>query len=147
MLQKAHTNKSGFNEELKYNNKDIKGQTRNKEKRKRRRRIIWLNPPFSLSVKTNIQKLFFKMLKKNFHKSKLFSKIFNKNTIKISRSCTKNMKLVISSHNKQILTPKNKQVGCNCRMKNSCPLDNKCLTSQLIKLTSQTILMASINII
>ena len=72
------------------------------------------------------------MLKKNFHKSKLFSKIFNKNTIKISRRCTKNMKLVISSHNKQILTPKNKQVGCNCRMKNSCPLDNKCLTSQLI---------------
>ena len=42
------------------------------------------------------------------------------------------MKSIISSHNKQILTPKNKQVGCNCRIKNSCPLDNKCLTSQLI---------------
>ena len=28
--------KSGFNDELKYNNKDSKGQTRNKEKRKRR---------------------------------------------------------------------------------------------------------------
>ena len=57
--------KSGFNEELKYNNKDSKEQTRNKEKRKRRRKIIWFNPPFSLSVKTNIGKLFFKMLKKN----------------------------------------------------------------------------------
>ena len=42
------------------------------------------------------------------------------------------MKSIISSHNKQILTPKDKQVGCNCRVKNSCPLDNKCLTSQLI---------------
>ena len=42
------------------------------------------------------------------------------------------MKSIISSHNKQILTPKNKQVGCNCRVKNSCPIDNKCLTSQLI---------------
>ena len=42
------------------------------------------------------------------------------------------MKSIISSHNKQILTPKNKQVGCNCRVKNSCPLDNKCLISQLI---------------
>ena len=42
------------------------------------------------------------------------------------------MKLIISCHNKQILTPKNKKVGCNCRAKNSCPLDNKCLTSQLI---------------
>ena len=42
------------------------------------------------------------------------------------------MKSIISSHNKQILTPKIKQVGCNCRVKNSCPLDNKCLTSQPI---------------
>ena len=41
------------------------------------------------------------------------------------------MKSIISSHNKQILTHKNKQVECNCRVKNSCPLDNKCLTSQL----------------
>ena len=124
--------KSRFNEELKYNNKDRKGQTRNKEKRKRRRKIIGFNPPFSLSVKTNIGKLFFKMLKKNFPKSNLFSKIFNKDTIKISYSCTRNMKSIISSHNKQILTPKNKQVGCNCRIKNSCPQDNKCLTLQLI---------------
>ena len=42
------------------------------------------------------------------------------------------MKSIISSHDKQIPTPNNKQVGCNCRVKNSCPLDNKCLTSQLI---------------
>ena len=69
--------KIGFNEELKYNNKDSKGKTRNKEKRDRRRKIIWFNPPFSLNVKTNIGKLFFKMLKKNFPKSNPFSKIFN----------------------------------------------------------------------
>ena len=72
------------------------------------------------------------MLKKNFPKSNPFSKIFNKNTIKISYSCTRNRKLIISSHNKQILKPKNKQVGWNCRTKNSFALDNKCLTSQLI---------------
>ena len=42
------------------------------------------------------------------------------------------MKSIISSHNKQILTPKNKKVGSNCRTKNSCPLDNKCLKSQLV---------------
>ena len=60
--------KSGFNEELKYNNKDSKEQTRNKEKGKRRRKIIWFNPFFPLSVKTNTGKLLFKMLKKNFIK-------------------------------------------------------------------------------
>ena len=42
------------------------------------------------------------------------------------------MKSIISSHNKQILIPKNKQIKCNFGIKNSCPLDNKCLTSQLI---------------
>ena len=42
------------------------------------------------------------------------------------------MKSIISSKNKQILTPKNKQVGCGCRVKNPCPLDNKCLISQLL---------------
>ena len=122
----------GFNEELKYKNKDSEEQTRNEENRKRRRKIIWFSPPFSLSVKANIGKLFFKLLKKHFPKSNPLSKIFNKNTIKISYSCTRNMKSIISSHNKQIPTPKNKQVGYNCRVKNSCPLDNKCLTSQLI---------------
>ena len=135
MLQNPHTNKhyvTGFSEELKYKSKDGEEKTRNEEKRKRRRKIIWFNPPFSLSVKNNIGKLFFKMLKKHFPKANPLSKIFNKNTIKISNSCTRNMKSIISSHNKQILTPKNKQVGCNCRVKNSCPLDSKCLTSQLI---------------
>ena len=41
----------GFNEELKYKNKDSKEQTRNEGKSKRRRKIIWFNPPISLSVK------------------------------------------------------------------------------------------------
>ena len=94
---------SGFNEELKYKNKDSKEQTWNEETGKRRRMIIWFNPPFSLSVKTNIWKLLLKMLKKRVSKSNLVSKIFNKNTIKISYSCTRNTKLIILSHNKQIL--------------------------------------------
>ena len=72
------------------------------------------------------------MLKKHFLKANLSSKIFNKNTIKISNSCTKNMKSIISSSNKQILTTENKQSECNCRVNNSCALDNKYLTSQLI---------------
>ena len=100
---------SGFNEELKYKNKDSKVQTCNKQKRKRRRKIILFNSPFSLTVKTNIGKLFLKMLKKNFPNSNPFLEIFNKN-MKISYSCTRNMKLIISSHNREIITPKNKQV-------------------------------------
>ena len=105
---------------------------RKKKRREEERSYGLFNPPFSVGIKTNIGELLFKMLKKQFPKSNPLAKVFSKNTIKISYSCTRNMKSIISSHNKQILTPKNKQVGCNCRIKNSCPLDNKCLTSQLI---------------
>ena len=83
-------------------------------------------------MKTNIGQLFFEVLKLNFLKSNLLSKIFNKNTIKIDFSFKRTLKLIISGRKKQILTPKNKQVGCNCTVTTSCPLDDKCLTSQLI---------------
>ena len=39
---------------------------------------------------------------------------------------------IISGHNKQILHPKPQQCGCNCRDKSNCPLDNKCLTPQIV---------------
>ena len=42
------------------------------------------------------------------------------------------MKSIISNHNKQIFTPKNRHVECKCTIKNSCRLDNKSPTSQLI---------------
>ena len=43
-----------------------------------------------------------------------------------------NMKSIISAHDKQILYPDMKEFDCNCRDKNKCPLDNKCLPPQLI---------------
>ena len=42
------------------------------------------------------------------------------------------MKSIISGHNKQVLHPKPTTKGCNCRDKNICPLDNKCLTPKVI---------------
>ena len=102
-----------------------------KERRREEGRSYVLIHPF-FECKNQRWKIFFKMLKKHFPKVNPLSKIFNKNTIKITYSCTRNMKSIISSHNKQILTPKNKQLRCNCRVMNSCPLGNKCLTSQLI---------------
>ena len=35
------------------------------------------------------------------------------------------MKLIISSHNKQILTLRNKQVGYNCRVRNTTSLGDE----------------------
>ena len=72
------------------------------------------------------------MLKKDFPKAKPLSKIINNNAIKISYSYTRNMKSIISSHNKQILTPQFKQVGWNGRVQNFFPLNTKCLTLKFI---------------
>ena len=44
----------------------------------------------------------------------------------------KNMDWIISGHNHNILNPKPKSFGHNCRKKDSCPLDGKCLTPNVI---------------
>ena len=58
--------------------------------------------------------------------------MFNKNTVKISCSCTRNVKSIVSSHNKQILHPKSQQYSWTCRDKNNHYLDNKCLPPQIL---------------
>ena len=86
------------------------------------------NPPFPNSVKTNLGKEFFKLLKRHFPKRHQMSKIFNKTTVKLSYSCCKN----ISSKNRRIINPPPTNCGCNCKNRSNCPLDNKCLTSSII---------------
>ena len=38
------------------------------DKKQRKRKIIWFNPPYSVNVKTNIGKIFLSLLKKHFEK-------------------------------------------------------------------------------
>ena len=125
-------NNSGFIETFSYIKSGDQNINNRETKKKRKKNVIWYNPPFSLDVNTNVGRLFFKTLRKNFSKTNPLSKIFNKNTVKISYSCTRNVKSIISGHNKQILHPKPQQYGRNCREKNNCPLDNKCLTPKIV---------------
>ena len=102
------------------------------QKRKRKRNIIWFNPPYSKNVKTNIGKTFLQLLSKHFPKDHEMHKIFNKNTVKISYSCMNNISSMLSTHNKNILNPKQTSFGCNCRNKGICPIDGECLTPNII---------------
>ena len=44
-----------------------------------------------------------------------------------------NISSTILSHNKNILNPvSNGEYGCNCRSKESCPLQNKCLIPKIV---------------
>ena len=102
------------------------------DQRTGKRKIIWFNPQCLRSVKTNIGKNFLHLLVKHFPDNNKMHKIFNKNTVKVSYSCMKNMDSIISGHNHNILNPKQKSFGCNCRKKDSCPLNGECLTPKVI---------------
>ena len=64
-------------------------------KRNRLCKLIWFNPPFCQNVKTNIGKTFLKLVKQRFPKHHKLSKIFNKNTLKLSYCCMKNNSCII----------------------------------------------------
>ena len=121
---------SGYREELSY----TKTEDRTNKRKNRKRKIIWFDPPFSKNVQTNIGKVFLRLLDKHFPKNHKFHKIFNKNTVKVSYNCMENMASIIKRHNRTIIGNnfKNTEEGCNCRDKNKCPLENKCLSTSLV---------------
>ena len=121
---------SGYkNVNLSYNN-----YSQNTENhRTRKRKIIWFNPPYNKNVTTNVGKTFLKLIDKHFTKANKLYSIFNKNNVKVSYSCTENVRSIINSHNKKTLSkPENNDELCNCRDKNTCPLDNKCKIKSVI---------------
>ena len=118
--------KSGFEEKLEY-------CPERAPRRRRQRSVIWYNPPYSSNVKTNIGREFLRLLATHFHREHAFHQIFNKNTVKLSYSCTKNISSIISGHNRKILRePKPIERECNCRNPDACPLDKKCLTANIV---------------
>ena len=57
-------------------------------------------------------------------------------TVKVSYSCMTNVKLIITSHNTRIIR-KSQPQGisaeiCNCRSKHACPLQNKCMSTDIV---------------
>ena len=125
--------KNGYNTNLQF---DKTCTNKSNEKNKTRKRIItWFNPPFNINVATNVAKTFLSLIHKQFLKDKKLSKIFNRNTIKVSYICLPNVKQAIFNNNHRLLVELHRMKEstkdsklCNCRQKSSCPLDGKCLT-------------------
>ena len=70
-----------------------------KKNRRRCRNIIWFNPPFSQTVKTNVARVFLHLLDKHFPRSHILRKLFNQNKVKVSYSCMGNVAQIIKKHN------------------------------------------------
>ena len=77
----------------------------NKKKNNRSRNITWFNPPYSANVKPTRggggEEEFLKLLDKHFPKGHKLNKVFNRNTVKVSFSCMKNMDAITRTHNQK----------------------------------------------
>ena len=94
----------------------------------------WFNPTYSANVKTNIGKIFMKFVDKNFPHQHKYYKIFDRNNIKLSYSCMRNMNNIIQKHNSKIMkspAPFTTKT-CNLLRKTNCSMDGKCLFECLI---------------
>ena len=102
--------------------------------RKRNRKVIWFNPPYSSTVKTNVGKLFLQLVRKHFTRRHHFHKIFNSSTLKLSYSCMPNIGNIIKQNNARILQdpPANRDNTCNCSTQDKCPLNGRCLSSCVV---------------
>ena len=105
----------------------------NNHRRRRKRNIIWFNPPYNKNVSTNVAKIFMKLINKHFTKENNLRKIFNKNNVKVSYSCTENVRSIINAHNKKVSSDTRATTkACNCRNKAGCPLNGNCRATSVI---------------
>ena len=120
---------SGYSENIEYTEAC-------KKKKSRKRKVVWYNPPFCLTVQTNIERIFINLVKKHFDKKNPLTKLFNKNNMRVSYSCMPNMKDYINAHNKWILRNENENYitePCNCREPDDCPVKpDSCRSKNII---------------
>ena len=125
--------KSGYNFKLKFEPQPDNPPPP-KRKRSRKENVLWFNPPFNITVTTNIGKKFLNLIDECFPPSNPLRKIFNRQTVKVSYSTTPNMAQIISGKNKKILQEEGGETQkiCSCPRTKTCPLGGECLTENLV---------------
>ena len=71
----------------------------------------------------------------HFHKEHKLNKIFNRNSVKESYCCTRNIEHIIKNHNRKITESyieKSAETSCNYKEKNNCPLEGNCLIKNIV---------------
>ena len=80
--QKAF-NYSGYNHQLTFND----SQTAHPSKCKRHRNVSWFNPPYSMNVKTNIDRSFLSLVDFHLHKDHPLHRIQSRSVIAVWAAC------------------------------------------------------------
>ena len=130
---------SSFKEDFRYLEENIpndinKGNNKYDHKNIKEK-LFGLTPPFCRLASINVGKYFLKLIDKHFKHDNILHKIFNRKTLKISYSCTKNIFQIINNHKKEIIKEfqnrtnnnnnhnNSKQNECNCKTRNDCPMN------------------------
>ena len=121
---------AGYDEELKY-----REDSSITKKCRRRRNILWFNPPWSSNVRTDVGRKFLSMIRHHFPKHSSLHSLINTKTTKISYSTCPNVSYYIKAHNSKLLRDDEESMryGCNCRGGvEKCPLRGECLTPAVV---------------
>ena len=139
---RAALERSGYSDpELQFVERPPSTNPRSNRSRKkpRKRRILWFNPPFSVTVETNIGKRFLALIDRFFPPGHCLHKIMNRNYVKVAYSCMPNMERIIKGRNRQLLQQHlhpvtHEERTCNCRgsRRESCPLQGNCLIEGVV---------------
>ena len=119
--------RSGFDTTLVYEDSN-----KTTGRRRRKRQIIWFNPPYCQSIETNVARKFLILVDKHFPPDHRLRKIFNRNTLKVSYSCMPNINSTIKSHNNRLISNGADERTCNCRKNNACLVEGHCLDKGVI---------------
>ena len=124
---------AGYKEKIKF----IPPVPNQRKGNRRKRNVIWFNPPFHEDVSTPIGEKFLKLIRKHFKKGTELGKLFNSSNVKMSYGCTGNMSSIIAAHNSKLLSadlqaqnPPKKQPVCKCG--GACSLDGRCVDTDLV---------------
>ena len=92
-----------------------------------------VQPTFQHDSENKYWKRVLKLVDECFPPHNPLSKIFNRQTIKISYSGTANMEKIISSANSKILkAEETPQRSCSCTKNSICPLNGQCLDKNIV---------------
>ena len=96
--------------------------------------MVWWNPPYCSNVKGLARKAFI-IIETFLFKDNLLSRIFSKNSVKISYKTMLPLKAVITANNRRNLMnndPSSSKKLCNCRRPDDCPVNGYCQTCEVV---------------
>ena len=108
------------------------------KKCKRQGNVIWFNPPYNKNVKTSTGRAFSSLINRSFPADHKLRKVFNrhpKTQLWLHAHCQAIDRWPLQSHiekRRNSTATARRRKKCNCRKKEECAPDGKCLVNEVV---------------